>query len=132
MAILTRGCTMPRPIPVPIRRTIIRLWEQGQAPDQIAEALDVPCSTVRRLIRRFRLRGVVGLDPDSRRASDLVGPASDLEKAVLQSRRAHPTWGAGLIRLHLPQETWGEPVRAVRTLQRWLLRADLAPAPAAP
>src|SRR5437868_15200465 len=129
MAIPTRGCIMPRPIPVPLRRTMIRLWEQGQAPDQIAEALDVPCPTVRRLIRRFRLRGVAGLDPDYRRASDLVGPASDLKKAVLQYRREHPTWGAGLIRLQLLRGTWVEPVPAVRTLQRWLLRADLAPAP---
>src|SRR3954453_7144144 len=30
MAILTRGCTMPRPIPVPVRRIVIRHWERGQ------------------------------------------------------------------------------------------------------
>ena len=55
---------MPRPIPVPVRRVVVRLWEQGHAPDQISETLDVPSSTVRRLIRRFRLRGPAGLDPD--------------------------------------------------------------------
>src|SRR5207245_817725 len=83
-------------------------------PGQIAAALAVPCSTVRRLIRRFRQRGFAGLDPDYRQAPDLAGSASDLVRAVLRSRREHPTWGAALIRLHLLQEAWGEPVPSAR------------------
>jgi len=121
---------MPRPTPVPIRRAVIRLWEQGRSPDQIAATLDLPGSTVRRLIGRFRRRGLAGLAPDYRRAPDQAEPASGLAKAVLQSRREHPTWGAALIRLQLLSEARGEPVPSARTLQRWLLRADLAPAPA--
>jgi hypothetical protein len=44
-------------------------------------------------------------------------------------RREHPTWGAELIRVHLCQQLGGDAVPATRTLQRWLLKADLAPAP---
>ena len=55
---------------------------------------------------------------------------SDVAKATLELRREHPTWGAGLIRVHLLQEASVGPVPSTRTLQRWLLRADLAPAPA--
>src|ERR1700716_2944662 len=99
MAILPRGCTMPRPIPVPVRHAVIRLWQQGQAPAQVAEALAVPCSSVRRLIRRFRQRGPAGLEPDYRQAPDLAVSASALVQAVLRSRREHPTWGAALIRI---------------------------------
>jgi transposase len=130
MATLTRGCTMPRPIPVPVRRTVIRLWEQGRTPAQIAEALGVPRPTVHRLIRRFRRRGAAGLAPDYRRAPDREGAPSDLMNAVWRARREHPTWGAPLIRLHLLEQAWAEPVPSARTLQRWLLRGDLAPAPA--
>jgi transposase len=120
---------MPRPIPVPVRHTLIRLWQQGRAPAQIAQTLAVPCSTVRRLIRRFRQRGHAGLDPDYRQAPDLAASASALVQAVVRSRREHPTWGAALIRVELLQQAWDRPVPSTRTLQRWLLRSDLAPAP---
>src|SRR3954470_5504266 len=129
MAILTRGHTMPRPISVPVRRTLIRRWEQGQTPGQIAEALGLSRATVQRLIRRFQERGAAGLELDYRRGPN-PAPRSDLLNAVLQYRREHPAWGAELIRIHLLRETWDEPVPSARTLQRWLLRADLAPAPA--
>jgi transposase len=121
---------MSRPIPVPVRRTLIRLWEQGQTPGQIAETLALPRATVQRLIRRFQERGAAGIETDYRRVSDTAKPASDLMEAVLQSRREHPAWGAELIRIHLRDGTWNEPIPSARTLQRWLLRADLAPAPA--
>ena len=119
---------MPRPIPVPVRRVLIRLWEQGQTSGQITEALGLPRSSVNRLIRRYRERGAVGLETDYRRPPDLEESASDLVHAVLRYRREHPTWGAELIRIHLLNEKRGEPVPSTRTLQRWLLRADLAPA----
>jgi transposase len=120
---------MPRPIPVPVRRTLIRLWEQGHPPAQIVEALALPRATVDRLIRRFRERGAAGLEPAYRRASESAGPASDLVNAVLNYRREHPTWGAELIRIHLLEQNRTEPVPSTRTLQRWLRQADLAPAP---
>jgi DNA-directed RNA polymerase specialized sigma24 family protein len=74
---------MPRPIPLPVRRVLIRLWEQGQTPGQIAETLAMPRSSVDRLIRRFRERGAAGLETDYRRLPDLVGAASALVDAVL-------------------------------------------------
>jgi transposase len=119
---------MPRPIPVPVRRIIFRRWEQGQTAGQIAAVLSLPRATVRRLIRRFRQRGEGGLEPDYRRTSH--ASASGLSDAVLRYRREHPLWGAELIRIHLLRQTWDEPVPSARTLQRWLLRAGLAPAPA--
>ncbi len=121
---------MPRPIPVPVRRTLIRLCEQGQSPAQIVEALALPRATVDRLIRRFRERGAAGLEPAYRRALEPAGSASDLVNAVLNYRREHPTWGAELIRIHLLEQNGTEPIPSTRTLQRWLRRADLAPAPA--
>ena len=120
---------MPRPIPAPVRRAVFRLWEQGQAPGPIAEALGLPAVSVRRLIRRFRLRGVDGLAPDYPTAPDDPAPTSDLARAALRLRREHPTWGAGLIRVQLLGEDRDGPLPSVRTLQRWFLRADLAPAP---
>ena len=55
---------MPRPIPVPIRQAMFRLWQKGYGTRQIAESLGLPCSTLRRLLQRFRLHGTDGLSPD--------------------------------------------------------------------
>ena len=35
MVMLLRGLTMPRPIPVPVRQTMFRLWKQGSGTRQI-------------------------------------------------------------------------------------------------
>src|SRR5271157_4173784 len=64
MEMLLRGFIMPRPIPVPIRQAMFRLWQKGYGTRQIAESLGLPCSTVRRLLQRFRLHGTDGLSPD--------------------------------------------------------------------
>src|SRR5512135_1086939 len=125
-----RGSTMPRPIPVPLRQAMFRLWQQGQRTGQIAAALGLPCSTIRRLLGRFRRDGRDGIVPDYHRPSAVAATPPDVARAALRVRREHPTWGAGLIRVHLLQGMPGQAVPSVRTLQRWFERADLSPAPA--
>jgi len=44
MPTFLRGLTMPRPLPVPIRQAMFRLWQQGQATRQIATTLGLPSS----------------------------------------------------------------------------------------
>ena len=63
MEMLLGDFIMPRPIPVPIRQAMFRLWQKGRSARQIAESLGLPCSTVRRLLLRFRLHGTDGLSP---------------------------------------------------------------------
>ena len=121
---------MPRPIPVPIRRAMFRLWQQGRGTRQIATSLDLPCSTVRRLLQRFRRHGIDGIPPDYRYLSVTEAAPSEMVQTAVRLRREHPTWGAGLIRVQLLLEAPGRPVPSERTLQRWFVRADLSPAPA--
>ena len=51
-------------------------------------------------------------------------------QAALALRREHPIWGAGLIRVMLRRQLPQDAPPAERTLQRWFVRAGLAPAPA--
>ena len=44
MEMLLRGFIMPRPIPVPIRQAMFRLWQKGYGTRQIAESLGLPRS----------------------------------------------------------------------------------------
>jgi transposase len=130
MFTLLRGLTMPRPIPVPIRQTMFRLWQQGQATRQIATSLGLPSSTVRRFLQRFRRRGIDGIAPDYHHLAASEAVPCEMRQTAVRLRQEHPTWGAGLIRVQLLLEAPGQPVPSERTLQRWFVRADLSPAPA--
>jgi len=130
MLTLLRGLTMPRPIPVPIRQAMFRLWQLGQATRQIATSLGLPSSTVRRFLQRFRRRGIDGIPPDYHHLAASEAVPSEMMRTAVRLRQEHPTWGAGLIRVQLLQEAPGGFVPSERTLQRWFVRADLSPAPA--
>ena len=118
---------MPSPIPQPVREAVLRLSQQGYEVSQIAEALDVPVSTVYRLLQRVRLGGPQALATEYRPATS--APPADVLNAALALRRAHPTWGAVLIRIHLLEQIPDRPIPTDRTLQRWFLQFDLTAAP---
>jgi transposase len=121
---------MPHPIPVPVRQVMFRLWQQGQAALQIATSLELPLSTVRRLLQRFRRRGIDGIPADYHHPAVSKTVPSEMMQTAVRLRQEHPTWGAGLIRVQLLQEDPEQPVPSERTLQRGFVRAGLSPAPA--
>ena len=122
---------MPRPLAVPIRQAIWRRFQDGQDGPAIAEGLgprpaDRPSSAPPLPAGRSRrslplLRPMWGGHPEARGVR---------LQAALGLRREHPTWGAGLIRVMLRRQQPDLCPPAERTLQRWFLRAGLAPAPA--
>src|SRR5450759_4305059 len=92
--------TMPRPIPVPVRQALFRLWQEGIKAPQIAASLGVPCSTVYRMLQRFRREGAAAIPPAYHyRADDLTPP--DVVQDAFDLRREHPTWGSEVILLEL-------------------------------
>ena len=122
---------MPRSIPVPVRQ---KLWERaskGESVASLADAFELSPRTIRHLLKRCRDRGDSALIPS-------YGPPTPpphahpetIRRAVLDSRRRHPTWGAELIRVMLaeaqPQVVWPCP----QTIRRWFRAAELAHAPA--
>ena len=107
---------MPHLIPVPVRQVIVQRAQQGQSASLIARCLGLVPRTVRQLLQRLRLRGQNALVasypsqpyPHSSQFRALV------EEAV-QLRRAHPTWGAGLVRVLLHRHYPADPIPAERT-----------------
>jgi transposase len=121
--------TMPRPIPVPIRQAVFRLWQEGRQTHEIAALLELPRSTVRRLLGRVRRSGAEGLVPSYHRPTNAPAEPPGAVQAALRLRREHPTWGGGMIRLQLLQGMPAEVVPSARALQRWFVKYDLTPAP---
>src|SRR5258708_9295029 len=96
---------MPRAIPFPVRQAIGQRFREGQDVATLAAAFGSAPRTVRHLVSRFQRDG---LDPLAA-SYDVCGsatpkPADALVRAVLQMRRDHPTWGAGLIRVMLHRQ----------------------------
>jgi hypothetical protein len=91
--------------------------------------LGVPLATVRGLLVRFRRRGIEAIAPDYHHPFGDEGVLPEPLRRALGLRRDHPTWGAGMIRLHLLEVAAGQPVPSERALQRWFAKFDLAPAP---
>ena len=120
---------MPRPLPVPVRQALFRLWQQGVEASQIAAALGIPCSTVYRMLQRFRHEGAAAIPPGYHYRADELTPPEVIRDA-LDLRREHPTWGAEVILWKLREADPQRNVPTARTLQRWFVRADLTPAPA--
>lgn len=118
---------MPHAVPPAVRQAIWNRSRSGHANPVIARELEIPESTVRRLVRQLKSRGQEALRPAYHRCGrPQTETARQLRQAALELRRAHQGWGAGRIRLEL----LARPGCACeRTIQRWLKQAGLAPAP---
>jgi transposase len=124
-----RFLTLPKPIPIPIRRKLWERAQQGEASSALASAFDLSSRTVRNLLKRFREGGDGSVGPDYRTPAPPHTKPEEIRLAVLTKRQEHRTWGAELIRVALseerPEVAWPHP----RTMRRWFQQAGLAPAP---
>jgi hypothetical protein len=123
---------MPRAIPFAIRQAVWLRFQDGQDASTIAGALDLAPRTVRHLLSRFQRGGLDAVATSYHSCGQATPkPADSLVQTVLQMRRDHPTWGAELIRLMLRRQGLDSATAlpTTRTLQRWLERAGVAPAP---
>src|SRR4051812_1085321 len=124
------GPTMPKPVPVPVRRKLLQLARRGEAAASLAAAFGLPVRTVRHLLKRFRDRGEAAVAPDylAPRPLPHAHPA-EVRDAALALRRDHPSWGAELIRVALRVGRPELPSPSATTPRRWSRDAGLGPAP---
>jgi transposase len=124
---------MPRALAVAQRQTIVDRHLAGVSLPAIARALDLSPWTVRTIWRRYRDRGEAGLRPDYA-GCGRPGPRHGraLYETALQLRRAHPGWGAGLLRLELAARFPAQRLPHEATVRRWLREAGLGRAPRVP
>ena len=117
---------MPKPVPVAVRQVIVERHEKGETLEAIAAELEMSFWTVRNIWRGYRDRGEAGLRPDYGSCGRKgVRAPRKVYRAALWLKRAHPTWGAGLIRVLISERWPGLEVPHERTLQRWFRAAGL-------
>jgi len=117
---------MPRPIATADRQLIHRLAHQGLSLSAIAQRLKVSPRSVRRLLGRPAEQ----LAPCYERCGRPVDPSRPCwQQAAAALRREHPRWGAQRLLLDLAKQPLPGTPPPLRTLERWLARTDLPPAP---
>jgi hypothetical protein len=116
---------MPHAVSVPVRQMILARHRRGHGAISIAEDLDLSVRTVRHLLLRLQD------DPDALLPSYGSKPVAPhpLLADILEYRRLHPAWGAELIRAHIRRDKPNVSLPCARTVQRWLRRSGLSPAP---
>ena len=123
---------MPRPVPVPVRKTILRLVRRELDAAAIAQRVGHPARTVRRLVARLRERGEEGLAPSyvHRPINPQAFPTA-LKEEFVALRRQHATWGSAYLRLRWMEEHPSQRAPSDRTIRTWLKEAGCqAPPPA--
>lgn len=121
---------MPASIPVPVRRQMLQMHEQGRTLAVIARQLNLSRRTVSRLLRRAADNSVDGLLPRYDHAPHhRCALEAKWRDELMQTAEDHPTWGATYLRLRLserhPQVDWP----SARTMQRWIEAVRPRPAP---
>jgi len=113
---------MPSALSTAKRREIIDRREVGESFASIARSLNVSYGAVRNIYHRFVETGQLSPAYD-RCAHTEVRSDKAIYHAAVEMKRAHPSWGAGLIRVELSDQFDEETLPSVRTLQRWFRRA---------
>lgn len=117
---------MPRPIATAHRLLIHRLAHQGVHVSVIAQRLKISLRSVRRLLARPAEQ----LAPCYQRCGRPVDPSRPgWQQAAAALRREHPHWGTQRLLLDLAKQPLPGTPPPLRTLERWLARTDLPPAP---
>ena len=81
---------MPASIPVPVRQTILRRWQNGDSVAKLAEELQLSERTVRHLVRRFSQRGEEALAPDYTRCGTKKIPVESVPFQKALGSRGFP------------------------------------------
>jgi len=118
---------MPQPLPLATRSRLRDLWVEGHSAEYAARVLQLAPRTARHWFTRFR-----NLPAEQVCATRYAHCGDHYDCPVMQQRccalrREHARWGAGRLRLTLVKEFPNQEVPPVRTLQRWLRAAELAP-----
>ena len=107
------------------RREIIGRIEAGESQAGVARELKVSYGMVRKLWQRYREQGQI--TPRYERCGP-KGPrkAGEVYAQAVALKAAHPSWGAGVIRVELAGQVAVEQLPSERTLQRWFRQAKVA------
>ncbi|WP_461091587.1 COG3415 family protein [Spirosoma gilvum] len=119
---------MGRATEMGLRDQLIALKQQGATLVQIAQQLNLPVGTVRKLSANYHQHQHLGV------AYAYCGPKQPTSEALmlrasLWLKKHHPRWGAPLIHLKLTQRYGQQRTPSIRTLQRWSVTHQLTKPP---
>lgn len=119
---------MPSALPIAVREEIITRRENGEAFTTIAQEMNLAYPTVRQIWHHKQKHGYLHPNYHACRPAPLLKPQAVYDKAI-EMKRAHPKWGATLIRTQLLDLFDVADVPHERTLQLWFKREGIHQSP---
>lgn len=99
--------------------------QKGEKLSKLCREFGISRTTGHKWVRRYREQGYAGLEEQTRRPKSApLATAEELVVAVLESRRAHPSWGPKKLEVVL-RRRFGDQTPSERTIARILRRAQL-------
>lgn len=115
---------MPAALPLELRRQIVEGHQQGKTLHQISLACGLAYVTVKGIWTHWVKYGKLTPNYEAARQRG-TRKYKALYEDSLRIKKAHPTWGGGLIRLELSKQFPGTALPSVRSLQRWFRQAGI-------
>lgn len=115
---------MPAPISNEICRQIVERHEGGETLKSISEDLKQSYNTVRKIWSHWRRHHKLTPNYEQARQKGTRKYAMVYPQAI-EMKKAHPKWGAALIRIELASQYPDIDLPAVRTLQAWFKQAGV-------
>jgi hypothetical protein len=109
-----------------VRECIILLSSKGLPRTEISKSVNVPYSSVLKIINRYKIDGLVGLETNYDRCGR-TSPERILffKRICLWLKRHHSEWGAPFIRMHMTQRYGSTGLPSIRQMQKWFKAAHL-------
>lgn len=115
---------MPAATALKEREEIVRRRKEHESFAHISREMAIAYATVRNVWHHYQNTGQ--LEPSYERCSHRgVRKKQDVYEKAIEFKRAHPSWGAGLIWVELAELFEEEELPSLRSLQRWFHRAGL-------
>lgn len=121
---------MPAALPLEMRRQIVEGHRAGKSLWEVSLKLGLSYVTVKGIWAHWVKYGKLSPNYEQARQRG-TRKYKTVYEASLAVRKAHPTWGSGLIRLELGQRLPDVALPSVRSLQRWFRQAGIGHRPKA-
>lgn len=108
-----------------LRVEVVKRYNSGERQKEISKALNVPYSTIKNWIGRYREAGMLGLALKYGRCGSKGKVSEGIKQEAISMKRDHSGWGGIYIRMKLLAKYPTAYIPTARQLQRYFVQADL-------
>jgi len=108
-----------------LRVEVVKRYDRGDRQKEISQALNIPYSTIKNWIVRYREEGMSGLALKYGCCGSKGKVSEGIKQEAIRMKEDHDSWGGVYIRMKLLTKYPGTYIPTARQLQRYFVQAGL-------